>query len=134
MQTTDSPGPRRFTSVSQFREDGKKGGSIANMDEFAQVVVFEAIQGGMNLRKFLKEKILFGNFGELSYDETKQLATAIFVGPKSVEYLAQLRSDHCMGYTNEQEDGIIALLETPASDALSVALALGFIPPKPRRF
>lgn len=134
MQTTNSPGPRRFTSVSQFRMDGKTGGGIADMEEFVRVVVFESIQDGMNLRKFLKEKILFGNFGELSYDEMKALATAIFIGPKSVEYLAQLRSDHCMGYTNLQEDVIIALLETPTSDALTVALALGFIPPKPRRF
>ena len=134
MQTTINPGPVRFHHVSQFRENGMRGGPITDMEEVARVVVFEAIQGGMNLRLFLKEKILFGNFGELTYDEMKALAAAIFVGPKSVEYLAQLRSDHCMGYTNEQEDGIIALLETPNSEPLTVALALGFIPPKPRRY
>ncbi len=134
MQTTKDPGPRRFHLVSQFRENGSKGGPITDMEDLARVIVFESIQSGMNLRQILKDKILFGNLGELTYDEMKALASAIFVGPNSVEYLAQLRSDHCMGYTHEQEDGIIALLETPNSEPLTVVLALGFIPPKPRRY
>ncbi len=126
----EKPGPERFVTVRQFRPlDEEK----LNSEHFARVCVYEAGQPGSNLKKFLKEKILFGNFGDIGTDEIRDLAKDIFVGERSAAYLTQMRSDSCIGYSNEEVDSIIILLlETPNVDAALVAQALGYLPPRPR--
>ena len=125
----EKPGPERFVTVRQFRPLDEE---TLNSEHFARVCVYEAGQPGSNLKKFLKEKILVGNFGDIGEDEIRDLAKEIFVGERSVAYLMQMRSDNCLGYSAEEEDAIILLLETPNIDAALVAHALGYRPPRPR--
>ncbi len=125
----EKPGPERFVTVRQFRPLNEEK---LNCEHFAQVCVYEAIQSGSNLKKFLKEKVLFGNFGEIANDEIRDLAKELFVSERSLAYLMQLRSDKCLGYSEEEEDAIILFLESPNVDAELVASALGYIRPRPR--
>ena len=125
----EKPGSERFVTVRQFRPfDENK----LNCEHFARVCVYEAGQPNSSLKKFLKEKILFGNFGVIGTDEIRDLAKELFVSERSLAYLTQMRSDNCLGYSNEEEDTIIILLETPNVDAVLVAEALGYIRPRPR--
>lgn len=125
----EKPGPERFVTVRQFRPlDEEK----LNSEHFARVCVYEAGQPNSSLKKFLKEKVLFGNFGDIGTDEIRDLAKELFVSERSVAYLMQMRSDSCLGYSPEEEDVIILLLETPNVDAGLVASALGYTTPRPR--
>lgn len=125
----EKPGPERFVTVLQFRllDDEK-----LNTEHFARVCMYESGQPDSNLKKFLKEKVLFGNFGDIGTDEIRELAKELFVSERSVAYLMQMRSDNCLGYSKEDADTIILLLETPNVDAVLVAEALGYIRPRPR--
>lgn len=123
----EKPGPERFVTVRQFRPlDEEK----LNSEHFARVCVYEAGQPNSNLKKFLKEKVLFGNFGDIGTDEVRDLAKELFVSERSVAYLMQMRSDNCLGYSKEEQDTIILLLETPNTDPEFVASALGYIRPR----
>ena len=125
----EKPGPERFVTVGQFRPLNEEK---LNCEHFARVCVFEAGQANTSLKKFLKEKILFGNFGDIGTDEIRDLAKELFVGERSVAYLMQMRSDNCLGYSSEEEDAIIILIKNPNVDARLVAEALGYIRPRPR--
>ena len=125
----EKPGPERFVTVRQFRPlDEEK----LNFEHFARVCVYEAGQPNSSLKKFLKEKVLFGNFGDIGTDEIRDLAKELFVSERSVAYLMQMHSDNCLGYSLEEEDTILLLLETPNIDAGLVTSALGYTPPRPR--
>ncbi len=125
----EKPGPERFVTVRQFRPLNEEK---LNCEHFARVCVYEAGQSNSSLKKFLKEKILFGNFGDIGTDEIRDLAKELFVSERSVAYLMQMRSDNCLGYSAEEEDAIILLLETPNVDAELVSKALGYIRPRSR--
>lgn len=126
------PGPERFHTTDQFRELSK---GILNYEHLARICVFEAMQPGTNLKRFLAQEVLFGNKGKLDTSEMRDLARELFVSERATGaggYLTQLRHDNCLGFSAEEEDAIIALLETPFCESLHVALAIGYRPPRPR--
>ena len=107
----EKPGPVRFFNVEQFRTfEGEM-----NFEHFAECCVFESIQPNSNLKKFLRDKILW-NLHVIGVDEIRSLVNEIFVSERGVTDLAQLRSDKCLGYTKEEEDAIVCFLKTPSTD------------------
>jgi hypothetical protein len=117
-------GPERFINIAQFRgfSDGEL--SVAHL---ARVIHYEAVQPGQSLRKVLKEKILFGNFGDVGRHELRQLARILFCG----ETFLSIVNDNCLGYT---EDDVAHIRDNLAQEepAPSIAQLLGFIPPQRR--
>ena len=127
----EKPGPERFVTVMQFRMFEEK--NKLNFEHFARVCTYEAVQPGSSLKDFLKKKILFGNCGDIAFDEIRDLAKELFLSERSHAYLRPLQSDNCMGYSAKEGDEIIMLLGNPSAKGEAVALLLGYIPP-PRRY
>ena len=129
MQTTKDPGPERFVTVEQCRQFGDQK---LNIEHLARLVVFEAMQPESSLRLFLKKRVLFGNYGEITLEEIRDLGREIFLSERSKGYLAQLRSDNCIGYTADEVGAITTLLASPHVTDIDAALLLGYIPPRRR--
>ncbi len=119
-------GPERFVNIAQFR--GFAEGELNN-GHLAQVLHFEAAQPGQSLKKVLKEKILFGNFGTVGRHELRPLAGLLFTGDRYQELLR----DNCLGYTPEEVAQILEIVAMP-DPAPDVAPLLGYIAPVPRRW